>query len=42
MIDVKQQEKNTKTVVAHYKTIIEIRAIKVSATTNNIFLFFKF
>ena len=42
MRDVKQQEKNLKTVVEHYKTIIEIRAIKVRATMNKIFLSLKF
>ena len=42
MIDVRQQEKNIKTVVVHYKAIIEIRAIKVTATTNKNFLFLKF
>ena len=43
MIDVKLQEKNTKTVVGLYKIIIEIKAIKININEiNKILLFLKF
>ena len=42
MIDVKLQEKNTKTVVGHYKIIIEIKVIKtIINEINKILLFLK-